>query len=65
MNSWQADLAALEFFWPRLVAGAVVIVDDFGFGGFERTRAAIERFAEQEGTAVLYSPLGPGILVKT
>jgi hypothetical protein len=65
MNSWQADLAALEYLWPRLVPGGLVIIDDFGFGGFERTKAAIEGFAMRNGTAVLYSPVGPGIMVKT
>ena len=65
MNSWQADLAALEYFWPRLVTGAIVIIDDFGFGGFEKTRDAVDDFAARKGTSVLYSPIGPGMIVKT
>jgi hypothetical protein len=65
MNSWQADLAAIEHFWPRLVIGAIVIIDDFGFGGFEKTREAMDDFAARNGTAVLYSPIGPGMIVKT
>ena len=48
MNSWRVDLSALEYFWPKLLIGAIVIIDDFGFFGFEKTRKHIENFCKEK-----------------
>lgn len=65
LNSWRADLSALEYFWDKLLIGAIVIVDDFGFDGFEKTRKHIENFVKKKHTDIMYTALGPGIIVKT
>ncbi|MDQ3979270.1 MAG: TylF/MycF family methyltransferase, partial [Actinomycetota bacterium] len=64
MNSAMPELAALRFFWPRLVSGAVVVHDDYGFSGFEEQRHAMDGFASELGLKFLQLPTGQGLLFK-
>ena len=64
MNCVQPEVAAMEYFWPKLVAGGVVILDDYGFSGHEAQKRAADRFAALVGTRVLSLPTGQGLLIK-
>jgi hypothetical protein len=57
-------MAAMEHFWPRLVAGEIVIIDDYGFSGHEVQKRAADRFAASVGAAMLSLPTGQGLLLK-
>jgi len=51
LNSAAATTASLEFFWPRLQAGGVIVFDDYGWTFFDETRVAVnEFFASLPGT---------------
>ena len=64
MNIALPERAALEHFWPKLVAGGIVILDDYG--GLFRTpqRQTADDFAASVGASVLCLPTGQGILIK-
>lgn len=64
MNVAEPELAALTYFWPKLVDGAVVLIDDYGWQTCEQQKAAIDEFAERVGVPVLFLPTGQGIIVK-
>lgn len=64
MNCVQPEIAAMEYFWPKLVAGAIVIIDDYGFSGHEAQKRAADRFAASVGTKILSLPTGQGLLLK-
>jgi O-methyltransferase len=64
MNITFPERAALEFFWPKLAAGAVIVLDDIGFTGFEDQRTSASEFAKSKGVSILYLPTGQGIIVK-
>ena len=64
MNCVQPEIAAMEYFWPRLVAGAIVIIDDYGFSGHEAQKKAADKFAANLGIEILTLPTGQGMLVK-
>jgi len=64
MNVTEPELAALTYFWPKLVRGAVVLIDDYGWITCEQQKAAIDAFARKIGTPVLFLPTGQGIIVK-
>jgi SAM-dependent methyltransferase len=64
MNYWEPEEHALRHFWPRLVPGGFVILDDYGFEGCEKQRDTADRVAAELGTAVLVLPTGQGMLVK-
>jgi O-methyltransferase len=64
MNIAFPERAALEYFWDRLVPGAVIVLDDYGWKGHELQRKAHDDFAASKGLAVLTLPTGQGIILK-
>jgi O-methyltransferase len=64
MNVAMPELAAVEFFWPRLVAGGMVVIDDYGWNGHDAQQQAFDDFAWRHDRAVLALPTGQGLLVK-
>jgi hypothetical protein len=64
MNCVQPEVAALEYYWPKLSPGGVVILDDYGFSGHEAQKRAADRFADSVGCRVLTLPTGQGLLFK-
>ena len=64
MNCVQPEVAAMEYFWPKLVAGGVVILDDYGFSGHEAQKRAADQFAASVGARILSLPTGQGLLIK-
>jgi hypothetical protein len=64
MNCAKPELEALKFFWPKLVAGAVVVLDDYGWPTCEEQKKAADNFAKSAGVEVLSLPNGQGIIIK-
>jgi Methyltransferase domain len=64
LNDAQAEHAAVRHFWPRLVAGAPVIFDDYGRIGYEQERASARQIASELGFEVLALPTGQGVALK-
>jgi len=65
MNCAQADAAAFEHFWPRLVPGAVILLDDYAYHGFEETYSCFNRLASRYHVPILSLPTGQGLILKT
>jgi hypothetical protein len=64
MNVAAAEMAAIEFLWPRLVPGALVLLDDYGWAAHVNQKHAWDGFARQRGVMILGLPTGQGLLVK-
>ncbi len=64
MNIVQPELAAIEFFWDRLVPGAVILLDDYGWATHAAQKAAFDEFAQRHGTMVLSIPTGQGLIIR-
>jgi hypothetical protein len=64
MNTAAPEVAALEFFWPRLTPGAVVLMDDYGYRGFELQHEALSGFAREHNVAIASLPTGQGLLLR-
>lgn len=64
MNSAPLEIAAIEFLWPRLVTGAVVLLDDYAYHGYLPQRIAMDNFAKRHGTSVLSLPTGQGLIIR-
>lgn len=62
MNHAAAEVAALEFLWLRLQPGAFVILDDYGFTGFEEQQAGHDAFLASKGLKVMALPTGQGLV---
>ena len=64
MNCVQPEVKALEYFWPKLSSGAIVILDDYGFSGHEAQKEGADNFAVTAGVRILTLPTGQGLIVK-
>lgn len=65
MNIPQPEIATIEYFWDRLVSGAVVLLDDYNWPKCKDQKSAFDDFAVRYGTTVLALPTGQGLIVKT
>jgi O-methyltransferase len=66
MNCAEPEIAAANFFWDKLVPGAVLILDDYcGGGPHHRQKQAFDRFAQERGVPVLSLPTSQGLIVKS
>lgn len=64
MNCAPPEVAAFEFFWPRLLPGAFVLLDDYAYRGFGVQKAAMDAAAADHGALILSLPTGQGLLLK-
>jgi len=65
MNCAEPEIAAVEYFWDRLVKGAAVVLDDYAYSkSYERQTKAMVKFTESKGTRVLALPTGQGLIFK-
>ncbi len=64
MNVVEPEIAAANFFWDKLVPGAVMILDDYGFPAHIAQKKAFDAFAAEKKVSILYIPTGQGIIFK-
>ena len=64
MNIVQPEIAAMEFFWDKLVSGAAVILDDYGWVNYSLQQEAHDRFAASKDVPILNLPTGQGLIIK-
>ena len=64
MNCAAPEIAAGEFFWDKLVTGAVIVLDDYGWNKHIVQKRAWDDFASRKGVQVLSLPTGQGLIFK-
>ncbi len=64
MNSASPEISALEYFWPKMVAGAICILDDYAYYGYKDQKIEIDKFASAKGIEILSLPTGQGMFIK-
>jgi hypothetical protein len=64
MNCVAPEIAAAEYFWDKLVPGAVIVLDDYGWRLHAEQKVAFDRFAAQKGVMILGLPTGQGLIFK-
>lgn len=64
MNNASSELAAIEYLWPNLVRGAVVVLDDYGWTGHQAQMKVLDDFASSKGHVIVHLPTGQGLLIK-
>ncbi len=65
LNCAAPELAALEYFWERMPAGGVVLLDDYAYHGMNAQKQAVDDWAGGTGAAVLSLPTGQGLIVRS
>lgn len=64
MNNVTPERAAIEYFWPLMDRGGIVLLDDYAFIGYNLTKQGMDDFARSAGVEILSMPTGQGILIK-
>ncbi len=64
MNCVEPEIAAINYFWDKIVIGGVILLDDYGFPMHIHQKNAFDSFAIQKGIKILSLPTGQGIIIK-
>ncbi len=64
MNCSPPEVAALDYFWDRLVPGAVVLLDDYAYWSLEAQKHAMDALAKKKDLVIAALPTGQGLLLK-
>ena len=64
VDLYRSTLDCLEFFYPRLSPGAVIVFDDYGFPAARGEKRAVDEFFADRPEAPLALPTGQAIVTK-
>lgn len=64
MNAAKPTRAALEYFYPLLQLGGVIVFDDYGWKGYEDQRQEVDDFFRGRSEKIFALPTGQGLVVK-
>lgn len=65
MNSVLPEIAALDFFWDKIVPGGVIILDDYGFDNNRDQKIAHDQWAASKQIKILSLPTAQGLIIKS
>lgn len=65
LNCSLPEVAAADFLWDRLVPGAVILLDDYGYIGYRSQKIGMDEFAKRRRISILSLPTGQGLIVKS
>lgn len=64
LNNAPAEIGALELLFDRMVPGAALVLDDYGWLGYRQQKVAEDPWFAQRGYRVLEMPTGQGLVIK-
>jgi hypothetical protein len=64
VDIYQSTLACLEYFYPKLVSGGVMVFDDYEWKHCGGVRKALDEFLADKPERVVISALYQGLLIK-
>ncbi len=64
INTAAATTRVLDYVWPRIVPGGAVVLDDYGYRGYEDQRVAVDDWSRSALTLPLALPTGQALLFK-
>jgi hypothetical protein len=64
LNASQPTVAAMDFFWERIRVGGLVLLDDYGFIGYDETRKAVDDWVNKNNAFLLTIPTGQALVFK-
>jgi O-methyltransferase len=65
VDLYQPTRDALEFFYPRMVQGGVIVMDDYGLLTCPGAKLAADEFALSAGIKILHLPTGQGVITRS
>lgn len=64
LNNAEPEVAALDMLFDRMIPGAVLVLDDYGWLGYRQQKLAEDPWFAQRGYRVLELPTGQGLIIK-
>lgn len=64
MNCTAPEIAAFKHFYPKLVPGGWIVLDDYAYSGYEEQHHAYNDLAKDMGIEILCLPTGQGLVTK-
>ncbi|WP_340316741.1 TylF/MycF/NovP-related O-methyltransferase [Rhizorhabdus argentea] len=64
LNNANAEMGALEVLFDRMVPGAIMVLDDYGWLAYRAQKLAEDPWLEKRGYRVMELPTGQGLLIK-
>lgn len=64
VDLYQPTLACLQFFYPRVNNGGVIVLDDYGFTTCPGAYRAVKEFMADKPEYVIHLPTGQGIIIR-
>lgn len=64
VDLWNSVHECIEFVYPRVVAGGLIVFDDYGFPSCARARQAVDQAFERRRETPIYLPTGQAVVIK-
>ncbi len=64
LNNAEAEVGALELLFNRMVPGAILVLDDYGWLAYKQQKLAEDPWFANHGYRVLELPTGQGLVIK-
>lgn len=64
VDLYEPTRDSLEFFYPRVTPGGIIVCDDYGFVSCPGATQAVDEFMAGRPEPVLHCPTGQGIIIK-
>ncbi len=64
VDMYQPIRDSLEFFYPRLIPGGIIVLDDYGFLGFPGAKKATDEYLIDKSDFFLPLPSGSAFIIK-
>ncbi|WP_052323744.1 TylF/MycF/NovP-related O-methyltransferase [Flavihumibacter sp. ZG627] len=64
MNVTAPEIAAINYFWDKIVPGGIVMLDDYGFAPHIEQKKAFDTWAKEKSVNILSLPTGQGVIIK-
>lgn len=64
MNDPKAEIAVLDALFDRVLPGAFIVLDDYGWEGYVAQKLAADWWFQQRGLQVLELPTGQGLVIR-
>jgi hypothetical protein len=64
MNCAEPEIAAVNYFWPKIVQHGVILLDDYAYNGYAPQKTAFDHFAAEKKVEILSLPTGQGLIIK-
>lgn len=64
MNTAAPEIAAMDHFWDKMVSGAVIVLDDYGYPGCLNQKLEHDKWAKRKNVKILSLPTCQGLIIK-